>query len=110
MIEKKMARDYVCKTLNVLLLTLLTLSIIFPFYYIVVLSFNEGRNTLSGGSQMLFPRVFTLENYAEALRYKTMTTSMLVTLSRTLIVTGAGLILQAMLAYALTFKTLPGRQ
>lgn len=109
MIERKMARDYVCKALNYLLLTLLALSIVFPFYYIIVLSFNEGQNTLSSGSLMLFPRVFTLENYAEAFQYRTMVTSMLITLSRTLIVTGAGLILQAMLAYALTFKTLPGR-
>lgn len=109
MIERKMARDYVCKALNYLLLTLLALSIVFPLYYIIVLSFNEGQNTLSSGSLMLFPRVFTLENYAEAFQYRTMVTSMLITLSRTLIVTGAGLILQAMLAYALTFKTLPGR-
>ena len=110
MLEKRTARDYACRALNYLTLTLLALSIVFPFYYIIVLSFNEGQNTLAGGSLMLFPRAFTLENYAEAFRYKTMTTSMLVTLSRTVIVTGAGLILQSMLAYALTFKTLPGRR
>lgn len=110
MLEKRIARDYACRALNYLTLTLLALSIVFPFYYIIVLSFNEGQNTLAGGSLMLFPRAFTLENYAEAFRYKTMTTSMLVTLSRTVIVTGAGLILQSMLAYALTFKTLPGRR
>ena len=110
MIQKLTARDYICKFLNYLLLTILALSIIFPFYYIVVLSLNEGQDTVTNGALMLWPRVFTFENYQKAFEYKTMVSSLLITVSRTLIVTGCGLLLQAMLGYALTFKTLPGRR
>lgn len=108
MIQKLTARDYICKILNYVLLTLLALSIIFPFWYILVLSFNQGNDTLTNGALMIWPRHFTWENYQKAFQYKTMVSSMLITVSRTLIVTGAGLILQSMLGYALTFKTLPG--
>ena len=109
MIEQKTARDYICRTLNYLLLAIMALSILIPFYYIVVLSFNEGKDTLKG-SLMLFPRVFTLENYEKALSEPTMLNSLGVTVSRTGIVTLVGLLLQSMLGYALTFKTLPGRR
>ena len=109
MIGKKKPRDYFAKGLNYFLLTMLALSIIFPFYYIVVLSFNEGQDTLMYGNLMIWPRKFTIENYMEAFTYRTMATSLGITVSRTLIVTLTGLMLQSMLAYALPFKTLPGR-
>ena len=109
MIGKKKPRDYIAKGLNYFLLTMLALSIIFPFYYIIVLSFNEGQDTLMYGNLMIWPRKFTVENYMEAFTYRTMATSLGITVSRTLIVTLTGLMLQSMLAYALTFKTLPGR-
>ena len=65
MIGKKKPRDYFAKGLNYFLLTMLALSIIFPFYYIVVLSFNEGQDTLMYGNLMIWPRKFTIENYSE---------------------------------------------
>jgi len=108
-IGKKRTRDYIAKGINYFLLTMLALSIIFPFYYIVVLSFNEGQDTLMYGNLMLWPRKATVENYTNAFTYRTMATSLGITVSRTLIVTLSGLLLQSMLAYALTFKTLPGR-
>ena len=109
MIEKKSWRDYLARGLNYFLLTVFAITIIIPFYYIVVLSFNEGKDTLRS-SLMLWPRVFTLENYQKAFEYDTIVSSMLFSVSRTLIVTVVGLFLQSMLAYGLTFKTLPGRK
>ncbi len=110
MIKTLKPRDYAAKAVNYVLLTLLAVSIVFPFWYIVVLSFNEGQDTLMQGSLMFFPRKPTFENYMEAFKYRTMATSLGITVSRTLIVTLSGLFLQSMLAYALTFRTLPGRK
>ncbi len=109
MIKTRTPRDYLAKGINYFLLTFLALSIIFPFYYIIVLSLNEGQNTLMYGNLMIWPRKLTAENYLQAFKYRTMATSLGITLSRTLIVTLSGIMLQSMLAYALTFKTLPGR-
>lgn len=109
MIGHKSRKDILCRGLNYLLLALFVVTIALPFYYIIVLSFNEGQDTLKG-SLMLWPRSFTMENYKTALTYKTIASSMWISATRTLIVTSVGLLLSSTLAYALTFRALPGRK
>ena len=108
MVEKKTFGSVLWHIVKVLILCAFALTIIFPFYYILVLSFNEGTDTLRG-SVMLFPRVFTLDNYKRPFEYSLIANSLWISLSRTLIVLVLKLLLTSLLAYALTFKTLPGR-
>lgn len=90
-------------------LALFCVTILFPFYYVLVISFNEGTDTLRGGV-VLWPRAFTLDNYTEALQHPTLLNSIWITVSRTAIVTSASLFLMSLLAYGLTFPNLPGRK
>ncbi len=108
MIEKKSFRASFFRMLNAAVLCLFALTVLFPFYYVLVLSFNEGTDTLRGGV-MLFPRVFTLDNYKKAFEYSVIANSLWISFSRTAIVLICKLFLTSLLAYALTFKTLPGR-
>ena len=82
---------------------------LFPFWYFLVLSFNDGYDTLYGGVY-LWPRVFTLDNYRQAFAYPTILNSFAVSIARVLIQTLVSLIFTALMAYAMTEKELPGRK
>ena len=96
MIEKKSFRASFFRTLNVAVLCLFALTVLFPFYYVLVLSFNEGTDTLRGGV-MLFPRVFTLDNYKKAFEYSVIANSLWISFSRTAIVLVCKLFLTSLL-------------
>lgn len=109
MIERRTFTSVAGRVLNYTFLILFALTIVFPFYYIIMLSFNDGLDSLQGGI-FLWPRVFTLDNYKKAFEYKTIITSIGITVSRTLIVTAFGLLCTSTLAYALTFTEMPGNK
>lgn len=109
MIERRTFTGVAGRVLNYTFLILFALTIVFPFYYIIMLSFNDGLDSLQGGI-FLWPRVFTLDNYKKAFEYKTIITSIGITVSRTLIVTAFGLLCTSTLAYALTFAQMPGNK
>lgn len=94
--------------LNILLLVLLCLSIIFPFLNILALSFNDGKDAMRGGVY-LWPRVFSLENYVEVFKDKSIMTGYMITIARTLIGTVSCVFLMAMAAYVLRTQNLPGK-
>ena len=54
--------DKVLMAINYGLLAAVVLFMFIPFWYLIVMSFNEGVNTAAGGI-LLFPRAFTLDNY-----------------------------------------------
>lgn len=45
-----------------LLLSIIALTMLYPFYYVLIASFNKGSDTLLGG-MYLWPRSVTFENY-----------------------------------------------
>lgn len=99
----------ISRALILTMLVLFCMSIVFPFYYILTISFNEGADSLKGGI-FLWPRAPTLDNYKEAFQHPTLLNSMWITLSRTTIVTSVSLFLMSLLAYGLTFRNIPGRK
>ncbi len=96
----------ICNYIFMILLCIVTL---YPFLYITALSFNDGLDTLRGGV-WLFPRKFTLDNYAKILEEDNIINSFVVSTARTAMGVFISLILISMLAYALLDKALPGRK
>ena len=62
--KKSSTEDKVIDTLIALFSIVFIFMTIYPFYYIIVVSFNEGVDASLGGLYW-FPRKFTLENYKD---------------------------------------------
>ena len=92
------------KVFNYTFLGLLGLATFYPFWYVLVASLNEGRDFMRGGV-WFFPRVLTWENYAKAFNDDRIGPSLQISVSATLIIVVASLLLTALVAYALTVKT-----
>lgn len=101
--------DKIYMVINYTLITLFCLTALYPFIYILALSFNDGYDAMMGGIY-LFPREFTLENYQKAFSHPQMMNAFFISITRTALVTLCSVILTALLAYALTKKGLPGRK
>ena len=96
------------KVFNYTILCLLGLATFYPFWYVLVASFNTGRDFLKGGV-LLYPRQFTLENYIMAFKDERIYQSLSISVSATLLSVVVGLLFTALIAYALSIRTLPGR-
>lgn len=98
----------VFRVFNTIFLSLFGFVTLYPFWYVLVASFNTGRDFARGGVYF-FPREFTLQNYEMAFKDDRIFSAMGITVWRTVIGVAIGLVFTALLAYALCIKTLPGR-
>lgn len=96
------------KVINYIILSFVGIVTFYPFWYVLVASFNEGRDFVKGGVYF-WPRAFTLTNYTMAFEDSQIFTSLTISAARTLIGVVLGLVFTAFLAYALSIKTFPGR-
>lgn len=85
---------------NIALMALIVILCLYPFYYCVVLSFNDGYDALDGGIYF-WPRVFSLENYKTVLSDDSIGWAFLVTMARTALGTVMGTLYCAMVSFAL---------
>lgn len=97
------------RTVNTVFLFCLCLITIYPLYYIIVYSFNEGVDSLKGGLY-LWPRIFTAFNYEYVLGNGSLQKAYLITIGRTVLGTLLGLIVTGITAYGFSFKDLPYRK
>lgn len=95
--------------INYTLLTLIFIVMVYPLWYIIVLSFNNGIDAAKGGL-FLWPREFTLDNYATAFQNKQLYKSLVVSVLRTFIGTFVSVLFISLMAFALSDKKLPGRR
>jgi putative aldouronate transport system permease protein len=93
---------------NAVLLVLLSLLFLYPFWYVIVLSLNEGIDAARGGISW-WPRAFTVGNYAAVLSDSTIVRAFLVSVLRTVIGTAGSILVTAMVAFGLSRRELPGR-
>lgn len=105
---KKKPSERIFTFLNYFILILICIIIVYPFWLMLVLSFNEGTDALKGGLYF-FPREFTTFNYQMVLANPAVGNAYIITIARTIIGTLLGLIVTAMAAYALACETLPGK-
>lgn len=93
---------------NVLFLGVFAFATFYPFWYVLILSFNTGRDALKGGI-WLWPRAFTLENFTLALQDDRMFRSLGVSVFITFMGVLLGLVLMSLVAYAMSVKEFPGK-
>ncbi len=93
----------------VVLLTLLCVSVLYPFVYMLAISLNEGADAAKGGVYLI-PRTFTLINYEIVLGNEVIRHAYLVTIARTIVGTVAGLTVTLLVAFGLSYRGLPMRR
>jgi putative aldouronate transport system permease protein len=101
--------DFVFDFLNSLLMILFCLLVIYPLWYIVALSFNDGADAMRGGIYF-WPRVFTLENYKRVFAEAQIINAFFITVSRTVTGVVSGVFFTSMVAYGLSKTHLIGRK
>ena len=90
----------------VMVMTLLVLIItIYPFWYVVVLSFNDGVDALRGGIY-LWPRKFTLANYQQFLTDEKWMHAIFVSVGKTAVGTSLTVLFTCLVAYGLATERL----
>lgn len=94
---------------NTIILTLFAFLCVYPFWYILILSLNEGRDAALGGIYW-WPRSFTLDNFQVMLSDPAILKALWITVKRTLLGTFGSLLVTSLVAFALSRKELPGRQ
>ncbi len=82
---------------------------VYPIYYCLINSFNEGTDALKGGIYLL-PRVFSLDNYTIAFRNKGLVNAFFMTLLRTGVGTCCTILCLSLASYALSNDKLKGRK
>lgn len=81
---------------------------IYPIWYVLVNSFNEGNDAMRGGIYW-WPRVFSIDSYKAVFANNGIMLAMGVTVAKTLIGTVVHVLFTAMVAYAFSRKELIGR-
>lgn len=107
-----MRRSYgekVFNVLNISVLLLFTLCCIYPFVYVIALSFNDGVDAMRGDIY-LWPRQFTLVNYETIFKDSRITGSLMISVYRTVLGATIVVLLNSCFAFALSKRDLPGRK
>ncbi len=105
---RRSAGELIFDNLNVLLLLVFAFLTLYPFWYILVLSLNEGKDSAMGGI-WFWPRKWTLTNYAYVLLNPQILSAYSTTVLRTLSGSFLTLLVCGFAAYSLTKHYLPGR-
>ena len=93
-------------TVIIFILVLIALITLYPFVYTLAGSFNDGTDFEKGGV-WLFPRVFTLDNYAAVFSDYRLWIGLGNTVLRTVFGTAAARIVTSCVAYAMSQRELP---
>lgn len=101
--------DIAFDVVNVILLGLFAFLCVYPLWYILILSFNTGTDTMRGGIYF-WPREFTLANYIICFKDDNILNAYLVSIVRTVVGTFAGVFVTGLVAYGISEKKLPGRK
>jgi putative aldouronate transport system permease protein len=102
---KRSAEDWVIDIVNFFVMLSVIIITVYPFYYALIISFNEGIDAIKGGIY-IWPRKFTLENYTTFFTDPKWRLSFLISIARTVIGTTLGIFFTGLVAYGLSFKNL----
>lgn len=98
-------KDLVMDGVVTIILFVIMLAMLYPFYYVLILSFNKGTDSLLGGIY-LWPRNVTFENYTAFLNDPQWYRAFLVTVARTVSGSVLGVLLTCLVAYGLSHREL----
>lgn len=105
--QKRSVGEKVFDAFNCIFLGLFAFICLYPFIYVLALSFNDGLDAMKGGITF-FPRIPTLDNYQTIFRDKRLLNSLSITVFRTFMGITLGLLVNTMFAYAISKSDLPG--
>ncbi len=97
--------DIIFDTINYILLLIVTFLTIYPFYYILVISFNDGLDASRGGIYF-WPRLFSLDNYKKLIFDIKWLNSFKVSVIRTVLGTVFTVAFTSVVAYGMSNKKL----
>ena len=97
--------DFVFQAVVCIIVALISFTMIYPFYYCLVQSFNDGYDSMAGGV-FWFPRKFTLENYRTVFANPNIVQTFVTTVIKTIAGTVTSLLFTAMFAYGMSKKIL----
>ena len=106
--RRKLKRITTGEIIIMVLLAIFSISCLYPFVYFIACSFNSAADTIRGGF-IIWPREFTLDNYRAAFNSKEIFQAFKISVIITVVGSLSTVILDALAAYALTFKQLPFR-
>lgn len=106
---KRAKGDLVFDTINTLLLVLVMLVVLYPLYFIVIASFSDPLEVLSG-HVIFFSKKVSLEAYKMVFRDAQILTGYRNTIFYTLLGTAVNIILTVLAAYPLSRRDLAGRK
>ncbi|MFC6334389.1 carbohydrate ABC transporter permease [Paenibacillus septentrionalis] len=98
-------KDRIMDSLITVILFVIFIVMFYPFYYVLILSFNKGTDSLTGAIYF-WPRAFTLENYERFLSDPHWYKAFLVSVMRTLSGTVLGVLFTSLVAYGLSHQQL----
>ena len=110
MVHGKTWKDRSFDVINTIVMILLIIISIYPLYYALVNSLNDGQDITNYGMVLLWPRVFTMESWKTVLGDPSVVNAFLITFSRTVIVTVLSTVITTMFAYAFSRSYLRGKK
>ncbi|KRF06060.1 ABC transporter permease [Paenibacillus sp. Soil766] len=97
--------DRVLDTIIAMILFIIVFVTVYPFYYILLITFNAGTDTAAGG-MYLWPRSFTLGNYLYFLENPKWIKSLGISVLRTILGTVLAVLFTSLVAYGLARRDL----
>lgn len=101
--------DFFFDIFNYILMTTILFITLYPFWYILVVSFNEGSDAARGGIYF-FPRIFSLNNYKAVFQNTTLIDAFIITIAKTILGTTLHVLFTGIIAFAMGHKDLIGRR
>lgn len=106
---KKTIGEKIFDYLNVIFMCIFIFLFVFPFWQLLMISFNDATDAMRGGIYF-WPRMWTLKNYQMTLKHPLIGNAYLITILRTIIGTILSLLATGMFAYGLSKKNLVFRK
>jgi putative aldouronate transport system permease protein len=108
-LKRRTKSEAVFDMVNVIIMIIICFLTLYPIWYTLVNSFNEGMDAMRGGIYW-WPRQFSIDNYTSVFSNSGIIRAMIVTVSKTAIGTVVHVFFTAMVAYAFSKTELVGRK
>ena len=99
--KKISAGDAAFNSFNYTFMVILAIVTIYPFLNVLAISLNNSVDTVKGGIT-IFPREFTFLNYVEIFKTNAIVTSIIISVLRTVVGTGTGIVCAGMVAFTIS--------
>lgn len=106
---KRTKSNVIFDTANTILMLIVCFVCLYPIWYVLVNSFNDGKDAMLGGIYW-WPRKFSLENYIQVFSDSRVLQALKITFLKTTIGTVVNVLFTAMVAYPLSKKHLRCRR